>query len=373
MNKPDKPITVIQTVDPAVQHNDARFLELLQRWQNGDFTRADEQELNALAASDDFRREALEGFMAQPEVAHDQNLASLRQRLNYRAGGGKRQTMPQWWALAAALVLVLGAVWFWSAPDRSTGAPVAQSESAPESATTVGDSVLAAPAGDYAANTASRSQKSPSAASGPAATGSGVQTIQTPDAVVALEESESGAGIQDDAGAVAAQPASAPPGAAPQQGDFGADKMKETQPLPTADVAVSKPAPEAAKAKKSTVPGRNADSTWHSTDRKPDMAAEKKAARDEATPKESEPEGGWEAFNDYLRQNARLPSEARNRNISGMVRLQFNLNNNGEPQGFIFLRSLGYGCDQEAIRLVQNWEWKRGQNPIITVEIPFVR
>ncbi len=59
--------------------------------------------------------------------------------------------------------------------------------------------------------------------------------------------------------------------------------------------------------------------------------------------------------------------------MSGTVRLRFNINANGDPQGFITLRSLGYGCDQEAIRLVKDWVWVRGQNPTVTVEIPFVR
>ena len=373
MNNPLLTGNRTRTVNPAVQPNDARFLELLQRWQNGDFTRADEQELNALAASDDFRREALEGFMSQPEAAHESRLASLRQRLNHRAGGGKRQVMPQWWSMAAALALILSAVWFWTAYDRQAEGPVAQVKEVPESGVFSGDSVQGSSTADYADNSTARSAQNPSASSGSEILAKTDRIASAPDAVVALEEAAPG-NAQDDAGeAFNAQPASAPPVTAPQSGDIVANKMKEAEALPSADIAVRKPASEAAKAKKSTAPGRNADSTWHSTDRKPDMAAEKKAARDEAVPKESEPEGGWDAFNDYLRQNARLPSEARNRNISGTVRLQFNLNNNGEPQGFIFLRSLGYGCDQEAIRLVQNWAWKRGQNPIITVEIPFVR
>ena len=103
------------------------------------------------------------------------------------------------------------------------------------------------------------------------------------------------------------------------------------------------------------------------------MDAERKKVREESQAQQSEPVDGWEAFREYLRQNARLTPEARNRNVSGTVQLQFNVNANGEPTGFVVLRSLGFGCDQEAIRLVQNWEWVRGQNPIATVDVPFVR
>jgi hypothetical protein len=70
-----------QLMDISTQNEDTRFLELLQKWQSGDFTRADEQEMNALAASDAFRREALEGILDFP--THDQATAilSLRRKI----------------------------------------------------------------------------------------------------------------------------------------------------------------------------------------------------------------------------------------------------------------------------------------------------
>ena len=103
------------------------------------------------------------------------------------------------------------------------------------------------------------------------------------------------------------------------------------------------------------------------------MAKRRKEAREASSLAQSEPADGWEAFQEYLRQTARLTPAARSKGVSGTVRLRFNINENGEPQTFVTLRSLGYGCDQEAIRLVKDWVWVRGQNPTVTVEIPFVR
>ncbi len=363
-----------------MQHNDARFLELLQRWQSGDFTRADERELNALTASDNFRREAMEGFMSQPEAEHDERLASLRLRLQKRMGGGRLIAMPQILAAAAVFVLLIAALLFfpkWNENDAAS--PVAQTQSESRETGPFSDSadMIEGHGNDYIAATPPVAKPAPGA-SGPYQPAAKDQALSTPGVsgdVVALEESES-VSVQDDA-----QPAftfvqpqapnAAPASAQPQSEALdkiatGAGKNQVAEPVPTRTV-------DAAKAKKSATPGRAADSAWHETDRKPDMEAEKKAARDEAKPKESEPEGGWEAFSDYLRQNARLTADARNHNTNGTVQLQFNLNNNGDPQGFLVLRSVGYGCDQEAIRLVQNWEWVRGLNPIVTVEVPFVR
>jgi TonB family protein len=328
-----------------VQHNDARFLELLQRWQSGDFTRADEQELHALAASDDFRREAMEGFMSLPEAAHEERLAALRIRLKKRVGRGRRVALPQILAAAAVLILLLAAIFFFPKMNEKEIAPVAQTQVESAEKNLPPETVFQneTPENEgIAANTPS-AKIAPPAAKDEAASASGLSA--------AAEEAPA---LADEAKVEDAQPAytSAPP-AAPAQ-----SRALEN----TAGVRPQ------AKVKKA----ENADTVWHETDQKPDMAAEKKAAR-EALPTESAPANGWEAFSEYLRQNARLTAEARNRNVSGSVRIQFNINENGEPQSFVVLRSLGYGCDQEAIRLVQNWEWVRGQNPTVAVDVPFVR
>lgn len=365
-----------------MQHTDARFLELLERWQSGDFTRADEQELNALAASDDFRREALEGFMSMPEAAHDENLRALRLRLKNKAGGGRLIALPQVLSVAAAIVLLLAAVWMFPQWNRSDVAPVAQSTEAPAAEKPLADS--ATPIDGLADNTPMNwsrpDQQRTSPASGPATSIPGAPPGASPvvasdDIAAVTDKSEDVAMQESESDAFVAAPppstASAPGGAQPEKET--SDKLSAAPQKNEASGTAAGPPAEAAKAKKAMPAARAKDNTWHETDRKPDMAAEKKAAREKEPPKESLPEGGWDAFNDYVRQSARLSLEARNHNVSGTVQLQFNINGNNEPQGFVVLRSVGYGCDQEAIRLVQNWEWVRGLNPIVTVDVPFVR
>lgn len=333
-----------------MQHNDARFLELLQRWQSGDFSRADEQELNALAASDDFRREAMEGFMSLPEAAHEERLAALRIRLKKRVGGGRIIALPQILAAAAALILLLVAIFFFPKSNEKDVAPVAQTqvESAGKDLPQAPVSATETPENErIAANEPAAKPISP-VTENQASSGAGASVVESENA--AAEEVSA---LADEVKAEDNQTAyaTAPPAA------------------PAQSRALENAAGENPKAKKA----ETTDTIWHDTDRKPDMDAEKKAAREKALPMESAPANGWEAFSEYLRQNARLPAEARNRNVSGTVRIQFNINENGEPQAFVVLRSLGYGCDQEAIRLVQNWEWTRGQNPSVTVDVPFVR
>lgn len=361
-----------------MQHNDARFLELLRRWQSGDFTRADEQELNALTASDDFRREAMEGFMSLPEAAHDEQLAALRLRLQRRTGGGRVLALPQILAAAAALVLLIAAIVFFPKWNVKEAAPVAQAplESPGQIPATEAVPGTGLPDSQDIAGISPDAGSAP-AASSPAKPAPQGQTLSAPGAapdIAAAEEAESIEADDVPSGNAAVAPPQAPVAApARAQSREMSDKMaSESAKDRAAETVLNRPE-QFAKAKKSKEAGRPADTAWHETDRKPDMQAEKKAARDQDQQKESEPEGGWEAFSEYLRQNARLTPEARNHNASGTVQLQFNLNANGEPQGFVILRSVGYGCDQEAIRLVRNWEWVRGINPILTVDVPFVR
>lgn len=58
-------------------------------------------------------------------------------------------------------------------------------------------------------------------------------------------------------------------------------------------------------------------------------------------------------FEEYLRQNLRMPAQAIENKISGEVVLEFTVNPDGSLSNFKIIKSLGYGCDEEAIRLLK--------------------
>jgi TonB family protein len=73
---------------------------------------------------------------------------------------------------------------------------------------------------------------------------------------------------------------------------------------------------------------------------------------------EAKPEFGQEAFNIYLKENLRKPTKAIENRISGRVTVEFKVDTTGEVSDFKILKSLGFGCDEEAIRLIkegQKW------------------
>ncbi len=346
--------------------DDQRFLELLQRWQSGDFNRQDEQALRSLTDSDDFRREAMEGFMALPETDHSTRLAALRERLRVAAPPRNRIiSMPQMMAIAAALLVLVVAILFLPRIAEKQNEPIAQTSETAAPSPTTPPSIQEdeSQPSDVMADRATigkQAKERPSATQSPER--QAPYTDQAPAGAnkdVAVEES------------VTSAPANAPATMAvrpPTVDDVfpggPAGNVEKTK-------MVNKPVLTQAK-KKST---ETADSlVWNDTDKKSDLEPLRKEVQaDKLGPAQSEPENGWPAFAEYLRQNARLPLEARDRNVSGTVRLQFTVNENGDPQNFIILRSLGQSCDDEAKRLVQNWNWVRGQNPVVTVEVKFVR
>jgi TonB family protein len=66
------------------------------------------------------------------------------------------------------------------------------------------------------------------------------------------------------------------------------------------------------------------------------------------------PNGGWQSFRHYLRDQIRYPIQAFEDSIEGEVLLEFSINQEGRPIQIVVTNSLGYGCDKEAIRLLQN-------------------
>jgi len=62
--------------------------------------------------------------------------------------------------------------------------------------------------------------------------------------------------------------------------------------------------------------------------------------------------GGPKALWAFIRKNLRYPKEALENNISGIVRLRYTINGQGKITGTQIMHSLGYGCDEEASRVI---------------------
>lgn len=73
-----------------------------------------------------------------------------------------------------------------------------------------------------------------------------------------------------------------------------------------------------------------------------------------------EPLGGFEKMEDYIRKNLRYPKAAKRAKVQGKVVVEFTLSISARfgssgchLRDFNIIESLGYGCDEEAIRLLK--------------------
>ena len=59
----------------------------------------------------------------------------------------------------------------------------------------------------------------------------------------------------------------------------------------------------------------------------------------------------------YFAHNLKFPPEAKEREIQGTVRLSFVVETDGSISNLVIINSVGGGCDNEAIRLMQETYW----------------
>jgi TonB family protein len=72
--------------------------------------------------------------------------------------------------------------------------------------------------------------------------------------------------------------------------------------------------------------------------------------------------GGEKALEKYFTDNLNYPEAAKNAGISGKVMVSFVVEADGSLSDIRIMRGLGFGCDEEVIRLIRQMpDWKPGK------------
>ena len=72
--------------------------------------------------------------------------------------------------------------------------------------------------------------------------------------------------------------------------------------------------------------------------------------------------GGFDALSKFLGKNIKYPKAAQRANVKGKVFLSFVVNSQGKISDIKVLKGVGFGCDEEAIRVVQSMpSWTPGK------------
>ena len=81
---------------------------------------------------------------------------------------------------------------------------------------------------------------------------------------------------------------------------------------------------------------------------------------------------GEDSLHMLIQKNLQYPKEAKKKKISGIVVLSFDVDENGKAQNAKVYKSLGYGCDEEAIRIFNLIpEWTPGTKEGRAVAMPY--
>ena len=87
--------------------------------------------------------------------------------------------------------------------------------------------------------------------------------------------------------------------------------------------------------------------------------------------KKAEYPGGSEALKKFIKNNLRYPKEALNHRVEGSVFLRYEVNEKGKVHNISVISGLGYGCDEEAERIIWLLKYPQIKNRGIKVNTKF--
>lgn len=89
-----------------------------------------------------------------------------------------------------------------------------------------------------------------------------------------------------------------------------------------------------------------------------------------------EPIGGMAKFYEYIAANLEYPTFARANSITGKVFVEFIIESDGEMRGVHVLKGIGGGCDEEAVRVIEQSvgevKWNPGNQRGVPVNVRMV-
>jgi len=79
--------------------------------------------------------------------------------------------------------------------------------------------------------------------------------------------------------------------------------------------------------------------------------------------------GGTRAFREFIAENLRYPQAALDAGVEGSVVVEYDIPDTGIVQNPRVLKSLGHGCDEEALRVVGLLRFEKVKNRGVRVKL----
>lgn len=79
--------------------------------------------------------------------------------------------------------------------------------------------------------------------------------------------------------------------------------------------------------------------------------------------------GGSSSYKEFITSHLIYPKEALEAGIEGNVVVEYGISDNGDVTSARVLKGLGYGCDEEALRLVRMLTFEKVKNRGVRVQV----
>jgi len=72
--------------------------------------------------------------------------------------------------------------------------------------------------------------------------------------------------------------------------------------------------------------------------------------------------GGNAALKTFIDREVKYPAQALEHKIEGLVHLSYTVSNEGKVEDIVVTRGIGYGCDEEAVRVISQIRYQPAHN-----------
>lgn len=79
--------------------------------------------------------------------------------------------------------------------------------------------------------------------------------------------------------------------------------------------------------------------------------------------------GGTKALREFIAENLHYPKAALDAKVEGSVLVEYDINDNGDVNNPRVLKVLGYGCDEEAVRVISLLRFEKVKNRGVRVKM----
>jgi len=359
------------------------MIHKFKKWLSGDITWEEEKELRKEAANDSMLADAVEGYENFPESDHIEKIHHLNKRIRQQAASQTSRTPFPLRAIAASLVILVAAGLFWmvnqnvlqssseniayQAPTETRIAKEAIKSAPNQKPEEQQPPITAlpappAPTSGRKTNDIIPPPKSPSPSVSPIKKQRATKpTIASSEQQEIITENTTTISTADEAIAAAAQRVeNAPPPTAesPLPADEGIVQAFDEAPIETSE--------------SEEVRGEDLDQPTTSG------VALSRQVQSSAYVKQSEnvlaspaPLADRDLLQMYLQENLQYPEKAKLENVIGTLRLLYQLDSTSNIRSIEIIDSLGFGCEEEAIRLLRSTPIQFLSNEGDTISINF--